>query len=121
VAARIIETCARAFDLLADALGDIPLTDIAGRLSEIESAMAFRGKNKDKSLSPVTRSILIRPLRQAWSFGIRQGVQTENPFKKIDILEDSDAPYPDILSQEEKDLICENLPEVAGSPASLTP
>jgi len=102
---RTIETYQRAFNFLIKSINDAKLTNLENLLTEIEEG--FNYFNDGKQYSPVTKSIIVRSLRQAWNFGIKRGKIKENPFQKIEI-KNSNA-LPDILNIEEKNRMYKKL------------
>ena len=57
--------------------------------------------------SASSRSIIVRSLRAAWNFGIKQGVLKHNPFKTIPV---SNKPrVPAVLTPDEKDRIYQEI------------
>lgn len=90
---RTFEIYESAFDLLPDTPVDqIDLEGLTRKLSRY-------------SLN--SRSIYIRSLRAAWTFGIKNGILNSNPFLKLEVAQSKKLPH--ILTIEEKDRIFEKL------------
>jgi len=93
VSNRTLKDYERTFKILLDATGDVFINNIS--LPKFEDSISH--------LAPATRSIIIRSLRAAFSFGIKREIIKENPFLKIKVPRK--RRLPDILTKEEKNRI----------------